>query len=139
MADLHTKVSGECPPNRTKFFHFYICFHRKAPVLEVGAPSNEGWRPPMGNAGSAPAKAYQMVGNLEFKGTDTIANVRKGVLQVINENEETDIHKDDIVLFQRSKQWQINIQNFPTCAPSNQTQFFRSYRSGSRGAPDHQK
>ena len=34
------------PPNRTEFFHFYICFHQKAPVLEVGAPSNEGWHPP---------------------------------------------------------------------------------------------
>ena len=42
------------PPNRTKFFRFYICFHRKVPVSEVGAPSNEGWRPPMGNPGSAP-------------------------------------------------------------------------------------
>ena len=46
MADLHTKVSGVRPPNRTKFFHFYICFHQKVPVLEVGTPSNEGWRPP---------------------------------------------------------------------------------------------
>ena len=29
VADLHTKVSGTRPPppNRTKFFHFYICFH----------------------------------------------------------------------------------------------------------------
>ena len=28
VADLHTKVSGaRPPPNRTKFFHFYICFH----------------------------------------------------------------------------------------------------------------
>ena len=26
------------PPNRIKFFQFYICFHRKAPVLEVDAP-----------------------------------------------------------------------------------------------------
>ena len=34
------------PPNRTKFFRFYICFHRKASVLEVGAPSSEGWHPP---------------------------------------------------------------------------------------------
>ena len=41
-------------PNRTKFFRFYICFHRKAPVSEVGAPSNKGWRPPTGNPGSAP-------------------------------------------------------------------------------------
>ena len=55
MADLHTKVSGARPPNRTKFFRFYICFHLKAPVLEVGTPSNEGWRPPTGNPGSAPA------------------------------------------------------------------------------------
>ena len=46
VADLHTKVPGTCPPNRTKFFCFYICFHQKAPVSEVGAPSNEGWRPP---------------------------------------------------------------------------------------------
>ena len=38
------------PPNRTKFFHFYICFHQKAPVLELGAPSNEGWRPPNGKS-----------------------------------------------------------------------------------------
>ena len=42
------------PPNRTKFFRFYICFHQKVPVLEVGAPSNEGWCPPTGNPGSAP-------------------------------------------------------------------------------------
>ena len=42
------------PPNRTKFFHFYICFHRKVPVSEDGAPSNEGWHPPTGNPGSAP-------------------------------------------------------------------------------------
>ena len=44
------------PPNRTKFFHFYTCFHRKAPVSEVGASSNEGWHPPppTGNPGSAP-------------------------------------------------------------------------------------
>ena len=34
------------PPNRTKFFCFYICFHQKVPVSEVGTPSNEGWRPP---------------------------------------------------------------------------------------------
>ena len=55
VADLHTKVSGvRPPPNRTKFFRFYICFHQKVPVLEVGTPSNEGWRPPMGNLGSAP-------------------------------------------------------------------------------------
>ena len=46
VADLHTKVSGAHPPNRTKFFNFYICFHQKAPVSEVGTPSNEGWHPP---------------------------------------------------------------------------------------------
>ena len=38
------------PPNRTKFFRFYICFHRKAPVSEVGTPSNKGWRPPNGKS-----------------------------------------------------------------------------------------
>ena len=38
------------PPNRTKFFCFYICFHRKVPVSEVNAPSNEGWRPPNGKS-----------------------------------------------------------------------------------------
>ena len=38
------------PPNRTKFFRFYICFHQKAPVSEVGAPSNEGWHPPNGKS-----------------------------------------------------------------------------------------
>ena len=38
------------PPNRTKFYHFYICFHQKVPVLEVGAPSNEGWHPPNGKS-----------------------------------------------------------------------------------------
>ena len=56
VADLHTKVSSTRPPNRTKLFCFYICFHFKMPVLEVGAPSNEGWHPPppMGNPGSAP-------------------------------------------------------------------------------------
>ena len=32
VADLHTKVSGAPPPNRTKFFRFYICFHQKVPV-----------------------------------------------------------------------------------------------------------
>ena len=26
------------PPNRTKFFRFYICFQQKVPVSEVGAP-----------------------------------------------------------------------------------------------------
>ena len=57
VADLHTKVSGAYPPpNRTKFFRFYICFHQKAPVSEVGAPSNEGWCPPMENPGSTPAR-----------------------------------------------------------------------------------
>ena len=56
VADLHTKVSGAPPPpNTTKFFRFYICFHQKVPVSEVGTPSNEGWRPPTGNPGSAPA------------------------------------------------------------------------------------
>ena len=43
VVDLHTKVSGMCPPNRTKFFHFYKCFHQKAPVLEVGAPNGKSW------------------------------------------------------------------------------------------------
>ena len=38
------------PPNRTKCFCFYICFHQKAPVSEVGAPSNEGWCPPNGKS-----------------------------------------------------------------------------------------
>ena len=54
VADLHTKVSGTCPPppNRTKFFRFYICFHQKMPVLEVGTPSNVGWRPPPPNGKS---------------------------------------------------------------------------------------
>ena len=55
VADLHTKFPARAPPNRTKFFRFYICFHRKVPVSEAGAPSNEGWRPPpTGNPGSAP-------------------------------------------------------------------------------------
>ena len=64
MADLHTKVPGARPlPNRTKFFCFYICFHRKAPVSEVGAPSNEGWPPPTGNPGSAPAHYGMTKGN----------------------------------------------------------------------------
>ena len=44
------KFPAPPPPNRTKFFHFYICFHQKAPVSEVGAPSNEGWRPPKGKS-----------------------------------------------------------------------------------------
>ena len=55
VADLHTKVSGapHPPPTGPNSFVF-TCFHQKAPVSEVGAPSNEGWRPPTGNPGSAP-------------------------------------------------------------------------------------
>ena len=34
------------PHNRTKFLCFYICFHQKAPVLEVGTLSNKGWHHP---------------------------------------------------------------------------------------------
>ena len=32
------KFWAHAPPNRIKFFQFYICFHQKAPVLEVDAP-----------------------------------------------------------------------------------------------------
>ena len=60
VVDLHTKVSSMHPPNRTKFFHFYICFHQKVPVLEVGTPSNEGWHPPMGNPGSTLVLHFKM-------------------------------------------------------------------------------
>ena len=52
------KFPARGPHNRTKFFHFNICFHRKAPASEVGTPSNEGWRPPMGNPGSTPAYVH---------------------------------------------------------------------------------
>ena len=58
IQDISIKVSGgstyksfQCaPPNRTKFFCLYICFHQKVPVSEVGTPSNEGWHPPNGKS-----------------------------------------------------------------------------------------
>ena len=58
----NTKVSGTCPPprNRTKFFCLYICFHQKAPVSEVGAPSNEGWCPPNGKSWIHPCKGITL-------------------------------------------------------------------------------
>ena len=39
-------------PNRIQFFRFHICFRRKSPTLEVGAPPTAR-RPPTGNPGSA--------------------------------------------------------------------------------------
>ena len=46
VADLHTKVSGTRPsPNRTKFFCFYICFHRKH-CVGGWCPLQRGLAPP---------------------------------------------------------------------------------------------
>ena len=42
------------PPNRPNSFIFTYVYTEKCPCWEVGAPSNEGWCPPMGNPGSAP-------------------------------------------------------------------------------------
>ena len=61
VADLHTNISGAAPPNRTKFFCFYICFHQKVPVSEVGAPSNEGWRPPQREILDPPLSLMEMI------------------------------------------------------------------------------
>ena len=41
------------------------------PVSEVGAPSNEGWHPPMGNPGSAPVIGKGIVQTQCFANTMT--------------------------------------------------------------------
>ena len=66
------KFPACAPPNRTKFFHFYICFHRKVPVSEVGTPSNEGWRPPNGKSWIHPWKLWFYFKNYKPKLTHLI-------------------------------------------------------------------
>ena len=56
MADLHTKVSGACPPpTGPNSFVFTYVFTEKCLCQRLAPPPMRVGTPPMGNPGSAPA------------------------------------------------------------------------------------
>ena len=52
-------ATGAPTPNGIQFFHFYICFHKKVPMLDVNAPPQRLGVPLTGNPGSTTGNAAQ--------------------------------------------------------------------------------
>ena len=93
------------PPNRTKFFHFYICFHRKVPVSEVGAPPpNEGWHLPVGNPGSAPEDSIDIVTHDVQDSIDIVTHDVQDSIDIVTHNVQ-----DSIDIVTHDVQYSIDI------------------------------
>ena len=69
------------------------------------------------------AQQYKMVKILEFKGTDTIADVTGKVLKVIQQKEAAYVQNDDIVLFHRPRECSVTFNDLD-CETSTLNEYF---------------